>query len=64
LQDLNPAYDFQLAKKIIGAKGSNMKKILENCLRGWKTKEPDLLKLRLRGIGSGFKEGPHDGGKF
>jgi hypothetical protein len=41
-----------------------MKKILENCLRGWKTKEPDLLKLRLRGIGSGFKEGPHDGGKF
>jgi len=60
LHDLNAAFDFQLSKKIIGAKGNNMKKVLEACLRTYKVKEPDLLKLRLRGIGSGFKEGPHD----
>lgn len=59
-KELGPAFDFQLSKKIIGPKGSNMKKVLENCLRGCKSKEPDLLKLRQRGIGSGFKEGPHD----
>ena len=46
LKELNPAFEFQLSKKIIGPKGSNMKKVLENCLRGCKNREPDLLKLR------------------
>ncbi|CAK93929.1 unnamed protein product (macronuclear) [Paramecium tetraurelia] len=40
--------DFQVARKIIGAKGCNMKKIIDQY----------LVKLRLRGRGSGYKEGP------
>jgi len=39
--------DFQVVRRIIGAKGANMKKIV---------KESDA-KLRLRGIGSGYFEG-------
>jgi hypothetical protein len=53
--------EFQVAKKIIGAKGCNMKHIIDGTLFGTnfdlKT-ENDLIKLRLRGRGSGFKEGP------
>ena len=41
--------DFRLAKRIIGSKGNNMKKIVD-LVQG--------IKLRLRGKGSGFKEGP------
>ena len=53
--------DFQVAKKIIGAKGYNMKQIIDNALAdtGYDLRqESDLIKLRLRGRGSGFKEGP------
>lgn len=61
--------EFQVARKLIGSKGSNMKKIIEE----WKLlgdsleqrgfgiiKIQDLVKLRLRGRGSGFKEGPNN----
>jgi hypothetical protein len=53
--------DFQVAKKIIGSKGYNMKQIIDGSLNGTPYdphKENDLIKLRLRGKGSGFKEGP------
>ena len=52
---------FLLAKRIIGPKGSNMKKIIEACFEDIRF-EPDALKLRLRGRGSGFKEGPRNEG--
>lgn len=52
---------FPIAKKIIGSNGCNMKDILEksriHC--GGTEEEGDAVKLRLRGRGSGFKEG-HD----
>jgi len=54
--------DFKIARKIIGPKGCNMKKIIELCQMQIKrrdiTQQSDFLKLRLRGRGSGFKEGP------
>jgi len=54
--------DFQVARKIIGPKGCNMKKIIELCQSYIKNPsliyQNDFLKLRLRGKGSGFKEGP------
>lgn len=53
---------FQLAKRIIGPKGSNMKCIIDATFDGRKM-IPDYLKLRLRGRGSGFKEGPSKKGK-
>ena len=53
---------FLLAKRIIGPKGSNMKKIIEACFEDIRF-EPDALKLRLRGRGSGFKEGPRNEGR-
>lgn len=59
--DDEAAKAFLLAKRIIGPKGSNMKKIIEECFDDG-TFEPDALKLRLRGKGSGFKEGPHNRG--
>lgn len=52
---------FLLSKRIIGPKGSNMKKIIEECF-GDRPFEADALKLRLRGKGSGFKEGPMNKG--
>jgi hypothetical protein len=51
--------DFQIARRLIGSKGCNMKKILDEC----KILEPnsnDVVKLRLRGKGSGYKEGPQN----
>ena len=42
---------------MIGAKGVNMKRIIEVCSRN-APKSNDVVKLRLRGKGSGFKEGP------
>lgn len=49
--------EFLISRKIIGPKGCNMKKILDDCEEG---ENPDIfdLKLRLRGKDSGFKEGP------
>ena len=40
---------FHVIRRLFGVNGSNMKSIL---------KEAGEVKLRLRGIGSGFKEGP------
>lgn len=53
--------DFLFSKRIIGPKGSNMKKIIEECFND-RPFEGDALKLRLRGRGSGFKEGPQNRG--
>ena len=46
--------NFQIAKRLIGSKGSNMKKIIDECKSIWKE---EGIKLRLRGKGSGYKEG-------
>jgi hypothetical protein len=48
--------EFQVARRLIGAKGCNMKRIIENCSKDMNSQ--DVVKLRLRGKGSGFKEGP------
>ena len=53
--------EFQVAKKIIGSKGSHMKNIIEACSKGMKYGK-ESTKLRLRGRGSGFKEGPQKQG--
>jgi len=52
---------FQVARRVIGSKGANMKRIIEDCSRGFDTRvNPyEIVKLRLRGKGSGFKEGPN-----
>jgi hypothetical protein len=54
--------NFQIAKKIIGSKGCNMKNIIENSLgeAGLRNhpNSKEAIKLRLRGKGSGFLEGP------
>ena len=47
--------DFQIASRIIGSKGYNMKKIINECKNNNNMK--DSVKLRLRGRGSGYKEG-------
>ena len=48
--------DFQIARKLIGSKGYNMKKIVNECCKN-SNNNRDNVKLRLRGKGSGFKEG-------
>lgn len=52
--------DFQVARRVIGSKGCNMKKIIEKCCKGMNAQAHDIIKLRLRGSGSGFKEGPNN----
>jgi len=53
--------EFQVARRLIGAKGCNMKKIVEMCSRGKDGKFlSEAVKLRLRGRGSGYKEGPYN----
>jgi len=52
--------EFQVARRIIGSKGFNMKKIIEDSLNCDNKNYPhdntnELLKLRLRGKGSGYK---------
>ena len=49
---------FKIAQKIIGGKGCNMKNIINGCKSN--PDESDNVKLRLRGKGSGFKEGPEN----
>lgn len=51
--------EFQVARRLIGPKGCNMKKIVDVCSKGMHCQAHDIVKLRLRGKGSGFKEGPH-----
>ena len=47
--------EFQISRKLICSKGTNMKKIINEChIKG----DTEAIKLRLRGKGSGFKEGP------
>jgi len=49
--------EFQIARKLIGSKGYNMKQIINECkIEG----ETESVKLRLRGKGSGYKEGPQN----
>jgi len=49
--------EFQVARKLIGSKGINMKQIINECkIDG----ERESVKLRLRGKGSGYKEGPQN----
>ena len=50
--------DFQVARRLIGSKGCNMKKILNECKQNNNINEN--IKLRLRGRGSGYKEGPQN----
>ena len=50
--------DFQVARRLIGSKGCNMKKILNECKQN--NNINDIIKLRLRGRGSGYKEGPQN----
>lgn len=52
---------FSVARKIIGHRGKNMKSILDK-LKDTHFSGPiqDVIKLRLRGQGSGFKEGPNN----
>ena len=50
--------DFQVARRLIGSKGCNMKKILNECKQN--NNINDNIKLRLRGKGSGYKEGPQN----
>lgn len=48
-----------MARRLIGAKGCNMKRIIEVCCKGSSyDNQQEVVKLRLRGKGSGFKEGP------
>lgn len=49
--------EFQVARRLIGAKGCNMKRIISQCSKNM-PQVTDVVKLRLRGKGSGFKEGP------
>ena len=49
--------DFQIARRLIGSKGCNMKKIRNECKL---SEDGEGIKLRLRGKGSGYKEGPQN----
>lgn len=56
---------FKVTKRIIGLKGNNMKKILSYCKVAFPyISSNDLLKIRLRGRGSGYKEGLNNKGKL
>lgn len=50
--------DFRICRRVIGQKGVNMKKIIEEVCSKTGGKANDV-KLRLRGQGSGFREGPN-----
>ena len=49
--------EFQIVKRIIGAKGSNLKRIIDYCSKGpGGVYIPDAIKLKLKGAGSGYRE--------
>ena len=49
--------EFQIVKRIIGAKGSNLKRIIDYCSKGpGGVYVPDAIKLKLKGVGSGYRE--------
>jgi len=53
--------DFQIARRLIGSKGCHMKKIIDECkLIENNNNNNEIIKLRLRGKGSGYKEGPQN----
>lgn len=48
---------FQVSNRLLGAKGSNIKRIIEFCSKGANgTPVPDAVKIRLRGKGSNYNE--------
>jgi hypothetical protein len=49
--------EFQIARRLIGSKGCNMKNIINQCKSSG---DGEGVKLRLRGRGSGYKEGPEN----
>ena len=51
--------EFQVVRRLIGSKGCNMKKIVDSC-KGPNDIGQGNVKLRLRGKGSGYKEGPQN----
>lgn len=56
--------DFQVAQRLVGAKGCNIKRIIDFCSKGANgIYLADSVKLRLRGKGSGYKEGPYNRGR-
>ena len=49
--------EFQVIKRIIGAKGNNLKRIIDYCSKGpGGVYMPDAIKLKLKGVRSGYKE--------
>ena len=49
--------DFQVIKRVIGAKGCNLKRIIDYCSKGpGGIYIPDAIKLKLKGVGSGYRE--------
>ena len=56
--------EFQIVKRIIGAKGSNLKRIIDYCSKGpGGVYVPDAIKLKLKGVGSGYREKEKEGDK-
>ena len=51
--------NFQIARRLIGSKGCNMKNIINKCKVDGDG-DGEGIKLRLRGKGSGYKEGPQN----
>jgi len=49
---------YQVSRRLIGPKGANMKRIIKECSNGSNLPIASIIKLRLRGKGSGFLEGP------
>ena len=48
--------EFQVIKRVIGAKGSNLKRIIDYCSKGpGGIYIPDAIKLKLKGVGSGYR---------
>ena len=48
--------DFQVIKRVIGAKGCNLKRIIDYCSKGpGGIYIPDAIKLKLKGVGSGYR---------
>jgi hypothetical protein len=49
--------EFHIVKRIIGTKGSNLKRIIDYCSKGpGGVYVPDAIKLKLKGVGSGYRE--------
>lgn len=44
--------EFHVARRIVGAKGCNMKRIIEVCSKGTSDPNGDYVKLKLRGRGT------------